>query len=286
MNGSFTAPTANTGPNAGPNGTVPYFYANLAGNAYLNPFDLADGYPLADGSLFTLAMCGSSPVTAAFFKYHMYGEQMGTLSLKDAEGVTQWSRIGQQSLSADSSNWTDSGKVSLQGSASFSFHYEGAFGPLGNAAIAQVVVCCPIECAAQTESLCFCPSPPPLPPSPPQPPPPSPPPYAFTDSSSLRTAAQEYNANAATATATYGPISSWGVSAVTDMSNLFQALNQFNADISSWDTSGVTNMESMFYVRSAHALPAASTVGSSLHAARAAAAPRPPTSRSACGPSA
>merc|ERR1719272_2208158 len=50
------------------------------------------------------------------------------------------------------------------------------------------------------------------------PPPPSPPAYAFTDKASLLTAAQEYNADAASATATYGPISSWGVSAVTDMS--------------------------------------------------------------------
>ena len=118
------------------------------------------------------------------------------------------------------------------------------------------------------------PPPPPLPPLPPSPPPyppgaapQPPPPYAFTDTASLQTAAQEYNADVASAIATYGPISSWGVSAVTSMSSLFYYLGQFNADISSWDTSSVTEMVSMFEVRSARALPAASTVGSSLHAA-------------------
>ena len=90
------------------------------------------------------------------------------------------------------------------------------------------------------------------PPSPPSPPPPS---YAFADKASLRAAIAAYNANAASATATYGPISSWGVSAVTDMNGLFANYAQFNADISSWDTSSVTDMESMFEVRSAPAYP-------------------------------
>ena len=303
MDGGAPSSAADTGPSAGPDGgTVPYFYANLASDAYRSTFDLADGYPLADGSLFNLTMCGSSPVTSAFFQYHMFGEQMGTLSLKDAEGVTQWSRIGQQSLGADSSNWMPSGRVSLKGSASFYFHYEGAFGPLGNAAIAQVVVCCPVECAAQTEPLCFCPPPPPSPPAtppslpPPLPPPPSPPtppqappappaPYAFTDKASLKTAAQEYNADPTAATATYGPIADWDVSAVTDMSELFSGLALFNADISSWDTSAVTNMYFMFGVRSARA-PA-----SSLHSrvlcqrpACAAAPTRPPASPARISP--
>ena len=114
------------------------------------------------------------------------------------------------------------------------------------------------------------PPPPPLPPLPPSPPPyppgaapQPPPPYAFTDTASLQTAAQEYNADADSATATYGPISSWGVSAVTSMNNLFSYLAQFNADISSWDTSGVTDMSYMFTVRSARALSAASAVGPS-----------------------
>ena len=132
---------------------------------------------------------------------------------------------------------------------------------------------------------------PPLPPLPPSPPPyppgaapQPPPPYAFTDTASLQTAAQEYNADVASAIATYGPISSWGVSAVTSMSSLFYYLGQFNADISSWDTSSVTDMNAMFRVRSARALPAASTVGPSLRTACAAAAPRPLASRSPCTP--
>ena len=92
----------------------------------------------------------------------------------------------------------------------------------------------------------------------PSPPPPS---YAFADTASLRTAVEAYNADAASATATYGPISSWGVSAITSMNELFSGMSNFNADISSWDTSGVTDMEYMFRVRSARALPSASTVG-------------------------
>ena len=121
---------------------------------------------------------------------------------------------------------------------------------------------------------------PPLPPHPPGAAPQPPPPYAFTDTASLKTAAREYNADVDSATATYGPISSWGVSAVTSMNNLFSYLAQFNADISSWDTSGVTDMSYMFTVRSARALPAAPIVGPSQHAASAAAASqRPPATR-------
>ena len=102
------------------------------------------------------------------------------------------------------------------------------------------------------------PPPPALPPYPPDAaprPPPSPPPYAFADTASLRTAVEAYNADAASATATYGPISSWNVSAITSMANLFSGMSNFNADISSWDTSSVTDMGSMFLVRSAPAYP-------------------------------
>ena len=78
--------------------------------------------------------------------------------------------------------------------------------------------------------------------------------YAFADKDALRAAIAAYTANAASATATYGPISSWDVSAVTDMNGLFANRNNFNADISSWDTSRVTDMAYMFDVRSARAL--------------------------------
>ena len=92
-------------------------------------------------------------------------------------------------------------------------------------------------------------------------------PATFTDKSALQTAAQEYNADAAAATNTHGPIEGWDVSAVEDMSRLFQWLGQFNADISSWDTSSVTDMTDMFDVRSARATPWAET------------APRPPVTQ-------
>jgi len=98
----------------------------------------------------------------------------------------------------------------------------------------------------------------------------------ITSKASLRWAAEHYNADVATATADYGPIADWDVSTITDMSYLFQNLNNFNADISSWDTSSVTNMYRMFQVRSARG-PASSlcTWVLRLHAACAAAAPTP-----------
>ena len=110
------------------------------------------------------------------------------------------------------------------------------------------------------------------------PPPPTPPlpSYAFADMASLQTAVTAYNADADSATATYGPISSWGVSAVTNMNGLVSGLAQFNADISSWDTSSVTDMGSMFAVRSAPALPSTSTVPA-LPAACATGHPTPPS---------
>ena len=45
----------------------------------------------------------------------------------------------------------------------------------------------------------------------------------------------------------YGHISYWDTSKVTDMSNLFMFLNNFNDKIDNWDVSQVTNMQFMFY---------------------------------------
>ena len=46
---------------------------------------------------------------------------------------------------------------------------------------------------------------------------------------------------------TYGDISGWDVSLVTDMANLFADKSSFDHDISSWDVSNVTNMNNMFF---------------------------------------
>ena len=48
-------------------------------------------------------------------------------------------------------------------------------------------------------------------------------------------------------TTTYGHISAWNVSEITDMGSLFLQKNSFNQDISGWDVSSVSSMEYMFY---------------------------------------
>ena len=45
---------------------------------------------------------------------------------------------------------------------------------------------------------------------------------------------------------THGPIGSWDVSAVTDMSNHLPGAEKFDADLSKWDVSRVTTMYEMF----------------------------------------
>ncbi len=78
---------------------------------------------------------------------------------------------------------------------------------------------------------------------------------------SIRTAVAAWLSDSAAAEATYGHISTWETSGVTDMSYLFcawaghggcnTAAASFNEDISAWDTSGVTDMRWMFYKASA-----------------------------------
>jgi len=81
--------------------------------------------------------------------------------------------------------------------------------------------------------------------------------YPMTDSI-IRTAVEAWLSDAAAAEATYGHISTWETSGVTDMSYLFcgipesslddcnSAAASFNEDIGAWDTSGVTSMFYMF----------------------------------------
>ncbi len=48
------------------------------------------------------------------------------------------------------------------------------------------------------------------------------------------------------ASASYGDISVWDTSAVTNMDGLFYYKTTFNGNIASWDTSSVTSMANMF----------------------------------------
>ena len=44
----------------------------------------------------------------------------------------------------------------------------------------------------------------------------------------------------------HGPIGSWDLSAVTDMSQMFQGARLFNQDLSNWDVSAAKDMSYMF----------------------------------------
>ena len=60
------------------------------------------------------------------------------------------------------------------------------------------------------------------------------------------TAVNLWFSDEANATATYGHISNWDVSGVTNMSNAFKDRTTFNEDIGSWSVSNVTTMARMF----------------------------------------
>ena len=53
----------------------------------------------------------------------------------------------------------------------------------------------------------------------------------------------------------YGDIAQWDVSAVTDMSRLFESLDSFNESIVAWNVSAVTDMSQMFYMASSFNQP-------------------------------
>lgn len=65
-------------------------------------------------------------------------------------------------------------------------------------------------------------------------------------SDNIDAAVSAWTSDAESAAGTYGLISGWDVSAVTDMGNLFNGKETFNDDISAWDVSAVTNMLGMF----------------------------------------
>ncbi len=67
----------------------------------------------------------------------------------------------------------------------------------------------------------------------------------------IRAAVTMWNSDQSQAITTYGHISNWNVSSVTDMSDLFAGsllgISNFNADLSAWNVSKVTDMHNMFY---------------------------------------
>ena len=66
------------------------------------------------------------------------------------------------------------------------------------------------------------------------------------NNSNFQTAVDLWFANQSEAISTYGYISDWNTSAVTDMSNAFKDRANFNEDISGWNVSSVTNFGGMF----------------------------------------
>ena len=74
--------------------------------------------------------------------------------------------------------------------------------------------------------------------------------YVMTDSN-IYAAVYQWLSDSAAAAATYGHISTWDTSRVTDMFALFNHASSFNEDIGAWDTSGVTTMRYMFMDASA-----------------------------------
>jgi surface protein len=71
----------------------------------------------------------------------------------------------------------------------------------------------------------------------------------------IQTAVDLWDSDLSAATTTYGNISDWDVSQVTDMSQLFYHNPDFNYDIRNWDVSNVTDMRQMFYEASSFNQP-------------------------------
>ena len=80
------------------------------------------------------------------------------------------------------------------------------------------------------------------------------PPCVFTSTSALKEMVVAYNTASFSirraAIEKCGIIGDWDVSAITDMSELFAGLAEFNEPLTNWDTSKVTTMSRMFLVRS------------------------------------
>ena len=67
-----------------------------------------------------------------------------------------------------------------------------------------------------------------------------------------------------TVQSTYGDIALWDVSAVTDMSRLFESLENFNENIVAWNVSAVTDMKHMFHMANRYCSVTKAIVGMTL----------------------
>ena len=74
--------------------------------------------------------------------------------------------------------------------------------------------------------------------------------YTPTDAN-FQTAVNLWFDNQAEANATYGHISDWNTSAITNMTDAFLNRTSFNENIGNWDVSNVTSFNSMFEAVSA-----------------------------------
>ena len=175
----------------------------------------------AAGDVFDLGYtCPQAGAVQLAWWYHMLGASVGSLRLKSADGTIVWAKSG-----AQGSSWQSASAVI---GSSGSFVFEGVRGSsyTGDLALDDVTVVCPERPSPPAPPTP--PTPPPTPPvsplppaSPPLPPafpPQAPPPYAFSSDAALQTAAALWVSNEAQALATYGPISDWNVSRLTDLS--------------------------------------------------------------------
>ena len=170
-------PSSGTGPSSGHGGSGYYYFTETSGVSS-STFRLA----------YTGSDCATNPVGTIDFAYHMFGSNIGTLSVVDNAGRTVWSRSNAQSSSQ--ADWrTATAEVD---SSSFYFLTSHASGYQGDIAVDSVTINCKppavqggyvtllLPGSGRTLNLgeieVIGPPAPPPPPTPPSPPPPSPPP--------------------------------------------------------------------------------------------------------------
>jgi len=71
--------------------------------------------------------------------------------------------------------------------------------------------------------------------------------HPFGSKKELKGAVELWWSNKQRAIDIFGEIANWNVSAVDDMSDLFNLKRRFNENLSAWDTSSVTSMKNMFH---------------------------------------